>query len=308
MADRAAVLVLLAVSTVAAPAAAASTSPSPPWEASVSIDGEPRTEASAALSVELTANRELDEVPFELELPPAVTADGGTRWEVSLDAGETATRSWQVSVDERGFWAARLAEPSNETIRRAECCLYAYSAPAEGQSGHDPEATIPQPRAATEVTFAALDRDTVEANYTVRRQAAWMRYGAFELRHSLGGEEAKTRAEHGARQAHHAFELPLAAGERETVFVASHVLIDFQGPGGEEAYHAFVHCRNIAIERTGEEVHRRDDWGCQAHRARGGRPTHAPVESGQAVPLGVLAVATALAVAGLAARRRETRR
>lgn len=292
----------------AAPLAAA-TSPQTVWEASLSMEGEPLTGSSIPIAVEVTANGDFEELVFELELPPAVSVEEDTRWELSLEAGESASRSWRVSIDERGFWQARLAETSNESLKDAACCLYVYSAPGEGQSGGEPEAAIPEPRAATETSFLALDSDTVEANYTVRRQAAWMRFGSFELRHSLGGEEVQSRAEYGDREAHHSFQLPLSQGEQKTVFVATHLVVGFQATdGGDEGYHAFVHCRNIQVERTTDGVEKTRDWGCETHRARGGQPTHPPGEGAQVGAPGALALAGALLAAAALARRRRGRR
>lgn len=152
--------------------------PQPPWEASLSMEGEPRTGASTELAVELAANGDLEERTFELALPAHVGTDGDTRWQVDLEAGETRTRSWSLWTDEPGFWTARLAD-TNGTFEGPGCCLYVHSGPQAGLSGSQPEAAIPEPEATTATSFATEGAETVEVTYAVRREADWMRHGAF---------------------------------------------------------------------------------------------------------------------------------
>jgi hypothetical protein len=269
----------------------------PPWTGSLALEGEPRTGSTVDVAVEVVANRDMD-ATFRLEVADHARPAGSERWNLSLEAGESATRTWELAVDGRGFWKAQIAAP-DELVKEAACCVYAYSAPGRGLAGDAPEAAVPPPRAATGTSFAVAGPETVEANYTVSRGAAWMRLGAFELRHSLGGEEGQARAEEGQARAHHVFEVPLDEGERATVFVASHVRILFEGEQGGDEHVAFVHCRNVQIERTGDEVARVDDWRCHADRARGAVPTHPPDEATVPGP-GAGSIGLAAALAGLA--------
>lgn len=99
--------------------------------------------------------------------------------------------------------------------------------------------------------------------------------------------------------------MPLADGEQVTVFVASHLRMGFEGPEGEGGEHfALVHCRNLQLERSGDDVRRADDWGCEARRARGGQPTRAPDEDASTPGPGAAAIAASLALAAAAARWR----
>lgn len=283
---------------------AEATPPTAPWSADLGLDGPPRTGSSVSLTVEVTANTDLD-TTFRLELPDHVRSEDEREWEVSLAAGETATRRWDVSIGGRGFWYARLAETGNETLKEAACCLYAYSDPGQGLAGAEASEAMPEPRAVTETSFEVAGPGTVEGNYSVNRQAPWMRFGEFVLEHSVDGAGAETRAEEGRARAPHAFEVDLADGQRETVFVTSRLEVGFEGAEGESRHGVFVHCRNVQIERDGGEVERLDDWGCIAHADRAARPTGPPEDRASAPLPGPLAVAAALAAAGSWARKRR---
>jgi hypothetical protein len=248
----------------------------------------------------VVANRDMD-ATFRLEVPDHVRPAGSERWNLTLEAGETATRTWEPAVDGRGFWKVQLAAVDEDLTKEVACCVHAYSAPGRGLAGDAPEASFPPPRSATGTSFEVTGPETVEANYTVNRGAAWMRLGALELRHALGVEDGQTLAENGQARAHHVFEIPLGEGERTTVFVASHVRVSFEGDRGGDEHVAFVHCRNVQIERTGDEVARVDDWGCHADRARGAVPTHPPDEATVPGP-GAGSLGLAAALAGLATR------
>lgn len=299
-----AVLAILVAGLVPAPSTG--TPATPPWEGSLRLEDAPRTGTEPRLTVEVTANTDR-ETRFRLELPEDVRADPAPAWNASLEAGQTYRWRWTLDVQREGFWAAGVSEVGeNGGPSYGSCCLHAFSTPERGLSGPEAWNAIPEPQAVTSVDLAAAGPEEVAVRYTVDARSDWMRLASLSLEGSVDGDRSRMEAERGQQQAELTFEVPLADGETETVFVSSQVHVTFPGPSDETPEHfAHVHCRNVQIERTGDEVVRRDDWDCQARESRSARPTHPPEDRQQAPGPGPLAL---LAFASLAAAARVVRR
>lgn len=300
-----AVLAILVAGLVPAPSTA--TPATPPWEASLSLEDAPRTGTEPLLTVEVTANTDR-ETRFRLELPEDVRPEPAPEWNASLESGQTYRWRWTVDVQREGFWAAGVSEVREDGgASFGSCCLHAFSRPDQGLWGTDPGDAIPEPQAATSLDIAAASPDEVQVRYTVDAKSDWMRSASLSLEGSVDGDRSRMDAERDQRQAELTFEVPLADGETEAVFVSSQVHVTFPGPSDETPEHfTHVHCRNMQIERTGDEVVRGDDWDCQARDARAGRPTHPSEDRQQAPgpgPISLLALAS-LAAAVPGVRRR----
>lgn len=214
-----AVLAILVAGLVPAPSTG--TPATPPWEASLSLEDAPRTWTETRLTVEVTANTDR-ETRFRLELPEDVRPEPAPEWNASLESGQTYRWRWTVDVQREGFWAARVSEVREEGgTSFGSCCLHAFSAPERGLSGSEAWNAIPEPGAATSLALAAAGPDEAQIRYTVDARSDWTRLASLSLEGSVDGDRSRMEAERGQQQAELTFEVPLADGGTETVFVSS---------------------------------------------------------------------------------------
>ena len=160
---------------------AAATSPKPPWEANLSLDGPPIVGRPVALSVRLDTDVAL-RTTLDLHIPAWV--DAGVRtWDVDLPPGGRAETRFQLTPRQAGFWIAGLAmRPSSENgWGGGACCVYAFSAADEGRwSARALEDAVPPVALDVEVARA---RDAMDARvrYTVAPAADWLRHATIRV-------------------------------------------------------------------------------------------------------------------------------
>lgn len=269
------------------------TSPQPPFEGWVEVEGDARTGTPVLLIFHLHANSDLDQT-FHLWVPSWVEGERKP-WVVRIEAGGDVEHSWRVTPTLEGFWTVGLTGgPDSETAGMACCGMVIFSTRSEGRTEADIEGLLPPADVETS-SHVEIEGTTAVAAYTIHPRSDWMRFGNVTVSWSSfgdpGGNVEVPLGE--ATVIRRPIDVP-ESGNGVVTFMASwaaHVEAPaiLARPAGLS-----LDCRNVSAIREGATL--RDDgfWTCFAE-ASPSRPWGIPAP---------VAVPVALLVLGLAATRR----
>jgi len=239
------------------------TSPSPPFEGHVEIQGEPRTGAAVDVTFRLHANSPLDET-FHPWAPAWVTGSRAP-WVVQAEAGDDVERTWKFTPTREGFWLVGLASGPDASSAGMGCCsVVVFSTRLEGRTESDEDGLLPVP----DVSFAShveTEGDGAVAVYEIHPRSDWMRFGNVTVQWSSHGDPGgQVNVPVGqASVVRRPIALP-ESGNGVVTFLA-HWTADMEAPEVlMRPAGMSLDCRNISAMREGATI--RDDgaWSCYA--------------------------------------------
>ncbi len=262
---------------------AAATSPLPPWETHVALEGEPTVGADVTLVASIQFHSEVDTTLTAQASGSVMVLDGAQPLRGA--SGDETTLSWRLRVDEAGPWNAGL-----DFNGSTWCCLRGWSTATEGNwAGPDGEPPWPRPTFTFDLQTELVDDATVRLIHTATA-TGWAADGEVHVTASHRGDPGVTGA--GSPAASVTQTLALADGGGAVITRQARVdwplLYDRQAVGGT--------CENIELERNGG-VRPIDAWSCEASATR-----NAPAPAAWAL-FGLLA---AVLASGRGQRQRES--
>ncbi len=235
--------------------AAAATEPQAPWDTTVSLEGQPVVGAEVKLVADVRLNGAIDANVEAVGADTVTFLDGPQA--LRGEAGETATLSWRLRVDEAGPWDAAVAVDDSSW-----CCLRGWSTATDGawaRPGEEPP--WPRPALAFDLQTELLDDANVRLIHTVTA-SGWAAAGEVHVSASRHATSAGNGT--GSPSATVAQDVALADGGGAVV--TRFARIDWPSLHGSKDIGGA--CENVELERNGG-VRPIDSWSCETTEARG---------------------------------------